>query len=82
MNSRPVARIFRRGVTCVSDVNVYMHKHARLGGSGGMLSQKIFYKLDALRLLLRPFWDRNRAVVAIWIAEYCIRFLAVHVCVC
>ena len=38
-----------------------------------------FYKLYALRLLLRPFWDRSRTVVAIWIAEYCIRFLAVHV---
>ena len=35
-------RIFRRGVTCVSGVNVYMHKHARLGGSVGMLPQKIF----------------------------------------
>ena len=32
--ARPVARIFRRGVTC-------MHKHARLGGSGGMLPQEI-----------------------------------------
>ena len=32
---------FRRGVTCVSDVNVCMHKHARLEGSGGMLAQKI-----------------------------------------
>ena len=35
---RPVARIFRRGVTWMSD----LHKHARLGGSGGMLPQKIF----------------------------------------
>ena len=25
-----------------------------------------FQKLDALRLLLRPFWDRSRAVVATW----------------
>ena len=33
-------------------------------------------KLDALRLLLRPFWDRSRAVVATRVAE----FLAVHVC--
>ena len=32
---RHIARIFRRGVTC-------MHKHARLGGSGGMLCQEIF----------------------------------------
>ena len=24
------------------------------------------YKLDALRLLLRSFWDKSRAVVATW----------------
>ena len=41
-----------------------------------------FLKLDALRLLPRPFWDRSRAVVATWLAEYCIQFLAVHVCIC
>ena len=29
-----------------------------------MLPQEIFLKLDVLRLLLRPFWDRSRAVVA------------------
>ena len=34
---RPVARTFRTGVTWMSDVYVCMHKHARLGGSGGML---------------------------------------------
>ena len=28
----------------------------RLGGSGGMLPQGNFLKLDALRWLLRPFW--------------------------
>ena len=39
---RPVARIFRRGVTWVSDVYVCMHKHARLGGSGGMLPHENF----------------------------------------
>ena len=26
-------------------------------------------KLDAVRLLLRPFWDRSKAVVAIYIAR-------------
>ena len=25
-----------------------------------------FEKLDALRLLLRPFWDRSRTIVATW----------------
>ena len=39
---RPVARIFERGVTWVSDVYVCMYNHARQGGSGGMLPQEIF----------------------------------------
>ena len=57
---------------------VCMHKHVRLGGSGGMLPQETFFlKLDALRLLLRPFWDRSRIVVATWLTDNCI--LAVHV---
>ena len=37
---RSVARIFRRGVTCM-------------------------YELDALRLLLKSFWDRSRALVVL-----------------
>ena len=47
-----------------------MHKHARVGGSGSMLPQ--CRKLDDLRLLLRPFLDKSRAVVATctWLAEY------------
>ena len=64
-------------------MSVYnLYKHTRLGGSGGMLPQEIFKKLDALRLLLRPFWDRNIAIIATWLAEYCIRFLPVAVDVC
>ena len=35
---RPVARIFRRGVTWMCN----LYKHTRLGGSGGMLPQEIF----------------------------------------
>ena len=34
-----------------------------------------------LRLLMRPFWDRNIAIIATWLVEYCIRFLAVNVCI-
>ena len=41
---------------------VCMYKHVRLGESGGMLPQEI---LDAQRLRLSPFWDRNRAVVVV-----------------
>ena len=37
--SRPVARIFRRGVTWMCYLYACMHKYARLGGSGGMLPQ-------------------------------------------
>ena len=40
--TRPIDRIFRRGVTWVSDVYVCMHKHARLEGSRGMLPQENF----------------------------------------
>ena len=35
-------------------------------------------KLDALRLLLRPFWGRSRAAVATWLTEYCIQVLTVY----
>ena len=41
-----------------------VHKDVRLG--------------DALRLLLRPLWDKNRAIVATWLVEYCIQCSAVH----
>ena len=51
---------------------IYMHKHKRLGGSGGMFPHEIFLKLDSLRLLLRPFWNRNRAVVATWLTALCV----------
>ena len=69
-------------VTWVSVVYVYMRKHARLGGIWGHAPPGNFLKLDALRMLLRPFWDRRIAVVATWLAEYCIQFLAVHACIC
>ena len=44
---------------------MHAYKYARLGGSGGLLPQEIILKLGALRLLLRPFWDKSRAVVPI-----------------
>ena len=40
--TRPVARIFRTGVTLVAQVQVCMHKQAKLGGCGGMLPQENF----------------------------------------
>ena len=39
---KPVARIFARGVTRVSDVYLCMYNDAKVGGSGGMLPQEIF----------------------------------------
>ena len=58
--NRPVARTFRRGATRMSDVDVCqgVWGHAPPGNA---------QKLDGLRLLLRPFWDRSRAEVAIWL---------------
>ena len=53
----PIAKTFGRGVTWMSDVYVYMHKHAPTGN---------LLKLDTLRLLLR---DRSRAVVATCMAR-------------
>ena len=58
---------FWRGVTWLSDVYVRMYKQA---------------STQEKRLLLRTFWDRSRIVVPTWFAEYCIQFLAVHVCIC
>ena len=47
---------------------VYMYKHERLGGgAGGMLPQEIFRNY-AMRLHLRPFWDRISTIVA-WFVE-------------
>ena len=48
---RPVARIFRRGVTWMCAC-IGMPKHARLGGSGGMLPQEIFRN----QMLWDCFW--------------------------
>ena len=61
----------------MSDLYVCVYKHARVGESGGMLPQE---KLDALRLLLRPFFDRRSAIVA-WLVEY-FKFLVTYVCIC
>ena len=72
VRTRPVARTFRRGLTWVSDVYVYMHKH---WGSGHAPPEK----LDALRLLLRPLWEQKQSRSSYtWFAQYCVQFLAVR----
>ena len=66
----------------MSDMYVCMYKQAwKTRGVWGRAPPGNFKKLDALRLLLRPFWGRSRAVVATWLTEYCIQFLAVQVCI-
>ena len=55
---------------CMYDVCISMQDWGVGGGGGGMPHQEIFRNLDALRLLLRPFWDKHRAVVAVWLMEY------------
>ena len=52
----------------MSVVYVYIPKHTRLGGLG-VCSPRKFFELDALRLLLRPFWDRSRAVYSSYIVR-------------
>ena len=62
-------------------MHVCMHKHPSVqhySGIWGHAPPGNFQKLDSLRLLLRPFWDRSRAILATWLVEYCIQFLAVH----
>jgi len=58
----------------MSAVYVYMHKVARTRGVWGHAPPG-----NALRLLLRPLWDRSRAAVHGWLTEYWIQFSAVHI---
>jgi len=53
-------------------VCMYAQSCCKTGGGAGGISRR---KLDALRLLLRQFWNRSRGVVATWPADYCIQFL-------
>ena len=65
----------------MSDVNVCIHKHSRLGGWGHTyFPGKCLEIIDALRLLLRPFWaEAEPYVVATWPSQYCFQFLPVHI---
>ena len=57
-----------------------MHKHARLGGSGACSPRKIL-EIRCSEIAPETIWDKTRAIVTTWLAEYCIKFLAVHVCI-
>ena len=54
------------GVQCVCMRAKWMQDYR------GVLGHAPPKKFDALRSLLRPFWDSSRAIVATWLAEYCI----------
>ena len=76
---------FCTGVTWVSDMYGCMYNNARLGGSGGMLPHEFFLEIICSEIASEAIWDRSRAVVAVyatWLAECCIQFLNVHVCIC
>ena len=74
---RPIEGGLYRCLLCM-----YMHAWACKTWGSGAWSPRKFWKLDALRLLLRLFWDWSRVIVATWLAKYCIQFLAVHICIC
>ena len=61
---------------------VYMHKHDRLEGSGGMLPQRFVFEIRCSEVASEAILDRSRAILATWLVEHCIQFLAVHVCIC
>ena len=74
--SRPVARISEGGLhECV---HICMHKHARLVGLGAYSSRK-FLEMRCSEIASET---KCRAVVAVWLAEYCIQFLVVLICIC
>ena len=80
ISCKPVGRICRRGL---DGCQMCMLACISIQDQGDPCKTRVvwghappgkFQKLDVLRLLLRPFWDRNRAIVATWLAEYCIQF--------
>ena len=65
----------------MSNVCACMHEHVRLGRSGGMFPQEIL-QIRWSEVASEAIWDKTRTVGAAWLAEYCIQFLGVHVCIC
>ena len=66
---------FQKGVT-----GMCIYHNAGVGGPGAMLSQEQVLILDALRLLLRPFWDRSSPAVTYIPHRVCIIFLDAILC--
>ena len=67
---RPVTRIFRRQVTWVSDVYVCMHKHAKVGGPGGMLPHEVLHPIfDCPRMHLLSQMTSNSREKVLSLAE-------------
>ena len=50
----------------MSDANVCMYKHVRLGGLGACSPRKIL-EIGWSEIALRLFWDRSGAVATTWL---------------
>ena len=68
--TRTVARIYRRGVTWMSNVYVYMYKACKTRGVWGYAPQEIRCSEIASEAILGPKQSRSRYVAR----EYCIHF--------
>ena len=58
---------------------MYACKHRRLGGSGCYPRKCL--EIRCSEIASEVIWDRSRTVVATWLAEDCIQFSAVHICI-
>ena len=63
------ARIFRRGGLC-GCTYVCMHKHARLGGPGGVLPQKIFIQIKCSETASVAILGQKQSQSNFWM-QYC-----------
>ena len=66
----------------MSDVYVCMPKVCKTRGGLGACSPRKILEIRCSEIPSEAIWDKTRAVVATWLAEYCIQFLAVHICIC
>ena len=55
--------------------------HMDLRGVGACSPRKIL-ETRCSEIASETIWDKARAVVPTCLAEYCIQFFAVHVCIC
>ena len=65
----------------MSDLYVCMHKYARLGGLGACFPRK-FLEVRSSEIASEAILGQEQSHNSYMLAEYCIQFLAVHVCIC